>query len=49
MSDQRNLDIHFILGVFLKYCWLILFTSVLIGGNVCVQPFLCAEDLPCYG
>ena len=32
MSDQRNLDIHFILGVFLKYCWLILFTSVLIGA-----------------
>lgn len=31
MNDQRNLDIHFILGVFLKYCWLILLTSVLIG------------------
>ncbi len=32
MNEQRTIDFRYILGVFLKYCWLILFTAILFGA-----------------
>ena len=32
MTEQRSIDFRFIIGVFLKYCWLIMFAALVAGG-----------------